>query len=797
MSELDEIVGEFLVESYENLDRYDEDLLALEQDPRDGAALSSIFRTMHTIKGTAGFFGFSALESFGHVAENLLGKLRDGELSVTQDVADALLASGDTLRSMLAVIEETGEEGDLDVSQLIATLTRLLEARADGEAPSAGTPVADDVPDAVAAPAADVAPAVDVARATPGVPVPTGAAGTAEPPKLGEILVGQGAIEPEHVDLAVHQQELGDDRRLGEILVTHGQAAAEDVEEALETQAKAGGGRSVADTSIRVDVGLLDELMNLVGELVLARNQILQLVTEDGESEFSSASQRLNLITTELQEGVMKTRMQPIGNVWGKLPRIVRDLSNSLGKQVELRMEGQDTELDKTIIEAIKDPLTHLVRNAVDHGIESTAERLAAGKSAGGVLTLRAFHEGGQVNIEIADDGAGIDADKLRAKAVANGVITAEQARLLGDREAHNLIFAPGFSTAAKVTNVSGRGVGMDVVRTNIERIGGTVDVHTELGGGTTFKVKIPLTLAIVPALIVSGGGDRYAIPQLSLIELVRLEGEQARSGIELVHGAPVHRLRGRLLPIVELASELGQVDGLQERSVINIVVLHTDGQQFGLVVDDIHDTQEIVVKPLGSHLKDATLFAGATIMGDGQVSLILDVLGIAQRSRVVGEHRERGKVGEAVEHGEGADQRSLLLVDLGEERRAALPLSDVERLEEFPLDAVELAGGREVVQYRDDILPLLRLGDVLGTGYAPPGETLNVVVHTAEGRSVGLVVGRILDIVDHVWDDAAPQDGSSRSAIIQDRVTDLVDLNAIVARHHPAPHGAGAYLGA
>ncbi len=765
MSEIDEIVGEFLVESYENLDRYDEDLLALERDPGDTEVISSIFRTIHTVKGTAGFFAFDRLGELAHVAENLLGRLREGELAVTEEIASALLFTGDTLRKMLATIEATGVEGEEDVAELTALLTRLHTG--------AGSPLVaeldqpEDDEDEVA-------------------------------PKLGELLIGEGATTPDAVALAAHEQDLGDDRRIGEILVDHGQTTADAVDKAVEAQGN-DPGRSLSDSSIRVDVGLLDELMNLVGELVLARNQIVQLVGEEQDSRYAGASQRLNLITTELQEGVMKTRMQPIGNVWNKLPRVVRDLSLACGKQVRLVMEGQDTELDKTIIEAIKDPLTHLVRNAVDHGIELPAARAAAGKAEEGQLTLRAFHEGGQVNIEITDDGGGIDPHALQQKAIAKRAITAEQAATMTDREAVNLIFAAGFSTAEEVTSVSGRGVGMDVVRTNIERIGGTVDVQSEQGQGTSCKVKIPLTLAIVPALMVTSGDSRFAIPQLSLIELVRLEGEEARAGIELVHGAPVHRLRGRLLPIVDLASELGR-EASATRETVNIVVLQADGQSFGLVVDAIQDTEEIVVKPLGSHLKEAALFSGATIMGDGRVALILDVLGIAERARVVTETTERSGAGE--EEGEVLDQRhverrTLLLVGIGDDRRAAIALSDVERLEEFASASIEYGGGREVVQYRDDILPLLRLADALGVGsygmHQP--EHLDVVVNRVEGRMVGIVVGSILDIVEQDVDlrDGDEGRGVLGSAIIQGRVTDVVDIDAVVTRNDPARMGGYA----
>ena len=767
MSELDEIVAEFLVESYENLDRYDQDLLALERDPNDREVLSSTFRTIHTVKGTCGFFGFVRLEAVAHVAENLLGRLRDGELAVNAEIASALLATGDAIRSMLEVIEANGEEGEEEHAELVATLERLN--------------------------AGETAPASDAPASVEG--------DDADATRLGTLLVDGGATDPEGVDFALHSQELGDDRRIGEILVEQAEVPAEEVDQALATQAAA---RGVADATIRVDVGMLDELMNLVGELVLARNQIVQLVAGEEDSAFASASQRLNLITTELQEGVMKTRMQPIGNIWNKLPRVVRDLALACDKRVELVMEGADTELDKTIIEAIKDPLTHLVRNAVDHGVEDVAARTAAGKSPVGTLTLRAFHEGGQVNIEIADDGGGIDPAKLVAKAVERGILTASQAATIDERSALHLIFAAGFSTAAQVTNVSGRGVGMDVVRTNIERIGGTVDVSTELGRGTTFKVKIPLTLAIIPALVVSSAGDRFAIPQLSLLELVRLEGDTARSGIEHIHGTPVHRLRGRLLPIVDLREQLAQEPRPADEDVINIVVLQADGHEFGLVVDAITDTQEIVVKPLGSRLKETPLFAGATIMGDGMVALILDVLGIAEGARVLAATRDRNNgsaVADAVVDGDVT--RTLLLVGLGHDgvadRRAALDLAEVSRLEEFPADAVEIAADREVVQYRGEILPLIHLGRTLGVHAAAGDGPMTVVVHRLAGRDVGLVVDGILDIVEVplAVEEQADHRGVVGSAVIQDRVTDVVDARTVLRNALPDLADLAAPIGA
>ena len=758
MSEIDEIVGEFLVESYENLDRYDQDLLSLERDPRDAEALGSIFRTIHTLKGTCGFFGFARLEALAHVAENLLGRLREGELAVDEGIASVLLATGDEIRAMLADIETTGDEGPDERAGLRAELERLTNGGPSGHAED------------------DVDAAGNAALEGSDVDTP-------RDDRLGALLVDEGAVQPADVSMALHHQELGDDRPIGEILTESGAAEQDDIATALSGQAAS---RGVADSSIRVDVGLLDELMNVVGELVLARNQIVQLVGEEQRSELSSAAQRLSLITTELQEGVMKTRMQPIGNVWNKLPRVVRDLAVSCGKDVDLEMEGEDTELDKTIIEAIKDPLTHLVRNAVDHGLEAPEQRHAAGKSGRGTVRLRAFHEGGQVNIEIADDGAGIDVAGVRSKAVERGVVAPADASSMSDRDALQLIFEAGLSTAAHVTSVSGRGVGMDVVRTNIERIGGTIDVQTELGVGTTFKIKIPLTLAIIPALIVTSGGDRYAIPQLSLLELVRLEGERARSSIELVHGVPIYRLRGNLLPIVYLDEELGaSSEPAREREVLSIVVLQADGHQFGLVVDEINDTEEIVVKPLGSRLKEATLFAGATIMGDGQVALILDVLGTAQRAHVIADGAERRRDEQPDEEVlDSGERRALLLVSAGADRRAAITLSDVARLEEIPADAVERGSGQEVVQYRDQILPLVRLSESLGVMSSQDKPTLDVVVHDHGGRHVGLVVDEIVDIVDEqvtVEQVARATPGVVGSIIVQGAVTDLVDVSTLL----------------
>ncbi|HEX3352160.1 MAG TPA: chemotaxis protein CheW [Terriglobales bacterium] len=770
-----DIVKDFLVESHENLDRLDRDLIELEKNPEDSDALAGVFRTIHTIKGTCGFLAFDKLEKVAHVGENLLTRLRDGHLKLNPEITTALLGMVDAVRQMLGSIESVGKEGERDDTALIATLTRLQQ----------------------------------VPEGRPQLAHPTSAEPEAEaaalPTSIGEILMDRAGVSQASILRAVEKQKEGDPRHLGEILVEQKTANPSDVVDALRIQQSLRTQKGVVDSTIRVDVGLLDKVMNLVGELVLARNQVLRFGHGMKDASFQAASQQLNLITTELQEGVMKTRMQPIGNIWGQFPRTVRDVALSCGKQVVIEMVGKETELDKTIIEAIKDPLTHLVRNSVDHGIELPEDRGKAGKDPTGRLTLRAFHEGGQVHIEISDDGAGLNCEKILQKAVHKSLVSAEQAARLTEREVINLIFLPGFSTAERVTNVSGRGVGMDVVRTNIEKIGGTVDVQSKVGAGTSVHMRIPLTLAIIPALIVRGGKDRYAIPQVSLLELVRLEGEQARTRIELVHGAPVHRLRGRLLPLVYLGRELRPEKEERSRaavdSVINIVVLQADQHQFGLVVDEIKDTEEIVVKPLGKQLKGVSAFAGATIMGDGRVALILDALGLAQRANIINEKQHRAVAQERVRAAEdpAGNRQTLLLFQVGKDGRMAIPLSLVARLEVFAQSAVENAGQRQVVQYRGQIMPLIRIS---AAAEMPPGAAtgrtgpttaalppLQVVVYAGQGHSVGLVVERILDIVeeDVVIERVAERAGILGSAVVQQRVTDLLDVEGVVRAAHPS----------
>ncbi len=776
---MDDIVKDFLIESNENLDRLDRELVKLESDPSSKELLASIFRTIHTIKGSCGFLGFARLEKLAHAGESVLSRLRDGKLTLSEELTSALLATVDAIRQMLAAIQASGQDGEEDYASLIAGLARL---QSEAEPPQ-------DIP----------APVAASAKATP---TPDGAptileAELADPSKMGGLLLERGHVRREDLALALEKQEAGR-KRIGEILIEHGAAKQEDVmaaQQILESRDP-----EAAVETIRVGVNLLDRLMNLVGELVLARNQLLQFSNNTQDAGFQAVSQRMNLIATELQEEVMKTRMQPIGNVWNKFPRTVRDLAINCGKDVRLDMEGQDTELDRTIIEAIKDPLTHLVRNCIDHGIESGEARKQAGKTVTGIVKLRAFHEGGQVNIEISDDGAGLNGERIRQKAVGRGLVSTQQVGRMSDRDVFNLIFLPGFSTAEKVTNVSGRGVGMDVVKTNVEKIGGTVDVQSSAGKGTTVKIKIPLTLAIIPALMITSGGERFAIPQVSLLELVRMESGESGKGIEMVQGAPVYRLRGRLLPLVYLNRELqltrASADQKQDCAA-NIVVVQADGQEFGLVVDEITDTEEIVVKPLGKQLKEITAYSGATIMGDGRVALILDILGLAQRAHVISAREsalaDKEQQKNAGKEEAARDHQTLLVVQCGEHGRMAIPLSLVARLEEFPSSAIEMAGPQEVMQYRGQIMPLIRLSKVIAgaareAGAAGAEARLQVVVYSEAGHSVGLVVDRIVDIVDEklVVQTPAQRRGVLGSSVVQKRVTDLLDVPSVVREMIP-----------
>ncbi|MBZ5590369.1 MAG: chemotaxis protein CheW [Acidobacteriia bacterium] len=748
---MDEALQAFLLESHENLQQMEKELVLLEKRPEDRELIASIFRTVHTIKGTCGFFAFSRLEALSHAGESLLSRLRSGDIKVTAEIADALLALVDAIEEKLVAVETGGDEGTNDNAALIARLISL--AQGGGPKPPAPPAGTEGKAPRRKATARSAGPRTG-RRSGPGRRAAKPKAAATQPATVAEL------------------------------------AVPGDVRQAVQAA-------TVTESAVRVDVRLLDRLMDLVGELVLVRNRIVQLGGGRASAELASAAQFLNRISNQLQDDVTRTRLQPLNTLFNRFPRLVRDLAAACGKQAAIEMSGGETELDRSIIEAVKDPLVHLIRNAVDHGVEAPDTRVTAGKPAQGQISLKAYNEGGQVVIELRDDGGGIDPALLRRRAVEQGHLGADDVAALSDREALRLVFLRGFSTARKVTSFSGRGVGMDVVKNNVESIGGTVELLSELGRGTTTRIKIPLTLAIIPALIVRNGDERYAIPQNNLLELVRLEGKQARGGIERFKGAPVFRLRGKLLPVVNLKHELSgrragdfEVRTLARDSVTNIIVLQADRRQFGLIVDGVDVTEDIVVKPLGQLLKGAPLYAGATILGDGSVALILDIVGLAQRAHVLADADQR-VVAARARTTEEAERQQVLLFRGPESGRMVIPLEKVARLETFPISAVERVGGREVVQYRGGILPLLRVPSPfvadrdrarLGGG-GEIQDRLHVVVFTEEGRQLGLVVDEILDIVEEHFavEGVGVREGVLGSAIVKGRVTELLDVRRII----------------
>jgi two-component system chemotaxis sensor kinase CheA len=730
---MDELTREFLIESQEGLDRMERCLTDLETRPQDTGLLAEIFRSVHTIKGTTGFLGFKRLEKLAHAGENLLGMLREGKLTADAPTITGLLQLLDGLRSILRTIEAESSEGTGEDLELIA---RLEELQVPGKAKAA--------PEAAAPAPVAVTPVVH-------------------------------APAPEKVEVT-----------LPPVSATQ-RAAAELERVANETEAEAARtrivGTAAAESTLRVDVTLLNRMMNLVGELVLTRNQVLQATAAD--PNMTLLSRRLDMVTADLRESVMKARMQPVSNIFSKMPRIVRDLSQGLGRKVRLEVEGQDTELDKSLLEAIKDPLTHAVRNSLDHGIEPPDVRIAAGKNPEGVLKLRASQEGSHVVIEISDDGAGISVEKVRAKALERGLITADRAAHLADRELLQLIFLPGFSTAAAVTNVSGRGVGMDVVRTNVEKIGGKVEIDSRPGKGTTLRLRIPLTLAIIPALIVRSVGQSFALPQGALSELVHVPPGQAATSIEWIENAPLYRLRGKLLPLVFLDKLLmphGEHKIATERDNF-IAVLDADGRRFGLVVDGLADPEEIVVKPLSAVLKDIGLFSGATVLGNADLALILDPGSIAQKAGVsMSAEEEAARAAGPEAEVETAKTMEYLLVEAAE-RQAAVPLGDVLRIEQLPVKRIEYIGYRPVLNFEGQLLPVEDSGGVLAAVQGDPEAQIIVVVCREGNRHVGIAVSHVLDVA--AGGDLFEAGTTARTGgvtLLKNRVTGVVDLGSVPA---------------
>jgi two-component system chemotaxis sensor kinase CheA len=738
---MDDLMREFLIESQEGLDRMERCLTDLEERPQDTALLAEIFRSVHTIKGTTGFLGFKRLEKLAHSGENLLGLLREGKLTADGAVINALLELLDGLRAILKTIETDASEGSGQDDALIARLDQLRtqESRAR-DSQAAEVPVRAGGPVAVKSVEQPARSAEQTAIA---------------PPVVHAALPKEAAPAPSSATPAAPA---------GDAVKSRGQAAG-----------------TASESTLRVDVTLLNRMMNLVGELVLTRNQVLQATAAD--PNMTLLSRRLDMVTADLRESVMKARMQPVSNVFSKMPRMVRDLSQALGRRVNLRMEGQDTELDKSLLEAIKDPLTHAVRNSLDHGIESPAERQAAGKNPEGLLLLRAVQEGSHVVIEVVDDGAGIAVEKVRQKAIERGLISKERAAQLAERELLQLIFLPGFSTAAQVSNVSGRGVGMDVVRTNVEKIGGKVEIDSRAGKGTTLRLRIPLTLAIIPALIVRSLNQSFALPQAALSELVHIPPEQAAAAIEWIEDAPLYRLRGHLLPLVFLERLLmpGRDCNLAADRDNFIAVLDADGRRFGLVVDSLADPEEIVVKPLSAVLKDIGLYSGATVLGNADLALILDPSSIAMKSGIT-MSREEEAAGVAEDEIAAAAKMDYLLVEVSG-RRAAVPLAQVLRIEQLPLSRIEYIGSRPVLNFEGQLLPVEDSGGILTSVQDDPESPIVVVVCREGNRHVGIAVSHVLDVAagDNLFE-AGTGGRTDGVTLLKEHVTGVVDLGGVPA---------------
>ncbi|MAP96584.1 MAG: hybrid sensor histidine kinase/response regulator [Ponticaulis sp.] len=794
---MDDLLSEFLTETSESLEVIDAELVRFEAEPNDQGILNNVFRLVHTIKGTCGFLGLPRLEAVAHAGETLLGRFRDGTIEVTPPAVTLVLESIDQIKALLGHLEanETEPEGD------DAALINRLEQAAEGA-------LAEDKP-AEAAAAAEPAPApaakAESADEKTKKPRPANLADDVRwDEDLGrELRPGEVSLaELEAAFASVDVEDFANPPVSAEG-ETATEAAAPEAEEpvaapvvdkaikslaaiadadaANDAEVRSEGPR--ASQSIRVNVDVLEHLMNMVSELVLTRNQLLQMVRAMEDSEFKTPLQRLSNVTGELQEAVMKTRMQPIGNAWKKIPRIVRDASNDLGKKIKLVMEGDQTELDRQVLELIRDPLTHMIRNSCDHGIELPSDRMAVGKPEAGSIVLRAYHEGGHIHIELRDDGAGLKTARIRQKAIEKGVVTVEEATNMTDQQIHRLIFAPGFSTAEKVTNLSGRGVGMDVVKTNIEVIGGAVDLVSREGEGTTFTIKIPLTLAIVSALIVGVEGQRFAVPQLSVVELVRT-GSENENRIEQINGTQVLRLRDRLLPVLPLTTAL-KLDKESEASKSRfVIVMQVASHRFGLVVDEVFDTEEIVVKPIASLLRDVTEYSGSTILGDGSVIMILDPNGISKLAALDTGKTTTNTVVEETQRlvSRGDQKTSLLVFSAGTSEPKACPLSLVTRLEEIEIDRFEMTNRGPVVQYRGQLMPIIHMAG--GMNSNENGRQPVLVVNNGDSV-VGIGVDQVLDITEDVLKVSLEDDtpGILGTAVIAGKATEVIDIGHFLSQ--------------
>jgi two-component system chemotaxis sensor kinase CheA len=717
---MDELLGDFLAETGERIDLLEPELVRFEREPNNAEMLNAIFRLVHTIKGTCGFIGLQRLAKLAHAAETLMGQYRDGA-PVTVESVTVILACLDRVKLILAGLEQSGAEPLGSDDDLIKRLERLALPRAG---------------------------------------------------------VMQGPVDFSYLG------EIGRPLQRGEV-------SLEDLERAwlsapgpdgLAVREFANRDLPARSPTVRVGVDMLENLMTTVSELVLTRNQLLDLVRKNGKSEFKAPLQRLSTVTAELQEGIMKARLQPIANAWQKLPRLVRELSLDLGKSIDLELEGGETELDRQVLDLIKDPLTHMVRNAADHGIESSEERVKAGKPAKGHIKLRAGQEGGSIVIEVEDDGRGLSPAKIRYKALASHLTTQAELDRLSDYDVYKFIFRPGFSTAGEVTEISGRGVGMDVVRANIELIGGTIELKSSSGAGTIFRIKIPLTLAIMPALIVSARAQRFAIPQFSVVELVRVGGSSEHK-IERINKTPVLRLREKLLPLLDLAELLGLDEAEWEKNesgdtALTVILMQMGPKVFGVLVESVFHAEDLVVKPMSSMLREIGMFSGNAILGDGSVIMIIDPNALGNAIAAV-DLPEETVDGEA--EAPNVSTTSLLVFRASTPVLKAVPLSLITRLEEFEADAIERMNGDDLVQYRGALMPIVYFEED-----RPRKEGMQtVLVFTEADRPVGLAVDEIVDIVEEALtiEIATDRPGMIGAAIIRGKATEIVDVSHYLAK--------------
>lgn len=752
---MDDLLREFLTETGESLDVVDVELVRFEQDPNNAKILDNIFRLVHTIKGTCGFLGLPRLATLAHAAETLMGKFRDG-MPVTGEAVTLILATIDRIKALLDELEQTQREPEGADDDLIDELDRLSLA-----APVAAPPI---VPEPVAAPVVAQGALVEQILERPLKP------GEVSLDDLERAFRDTPGPELDMPAPAPKPAEKPAEKAAAKPAAKKAEAASADDKDDDKSESK------IAKQSIRVNVDTLEKLMTMVSELVLTRNQLLEMARRQEDSEFKVPLQRLSNVTAELQENVMKTRMQPVGNAWQKLPRVVRDLATELGKHIDLEMHGAETELDRQVLDRIKDPLTHMVRNSADHGLEMPADRLASGKPEKGTIRLSAYHEGGHIIIEIADDGRGLDTQRIKAKALERGLKSQADIDKMSEAQIQRFIFEPGFSTAAKVTNVSGRGVGMDVVQTNIDQIGGSIDVKSVTGEGSVFTIKIPLTLAIVSALIIEAGGERFAMPQLAVVELVRVQSNSEHK-IERIKDTPVLRLRNKLLPLVHLSVLLR----LKKEEEIDpetgfIVVTQVGNRTFGIVVDGVFHTEEIVVKPMATKLRHISMFSGNTILGDGSVIMIVDPNGIAEAIGTFADNTA-ALVDQSEHQANRSDSTtSLLVFRAGSREPKAVPLSLVTRLEEVDAGKVETSNGRYLLQYRGQLMPLVQVSDevkIRDTG------TQSLLVFADGGRCMALAVDEIVDIVEDNLDIevASEKPGILGSAIVKNQATEIIDV--------------------